>query len=83
MLGYDFMFLQMEQFIQDNIINTVTRGFALRDSLLHGVRVDDLAKGATVSLPLSRGVSIKVMKAALGKACLVHIKCPVRFLFME
>ena len=40
MLGYGFMILQMEQFIQDNIINAVTRGFAVRDGLLHCVGVD-------------------------------------------
>jgi|GEM_PF-4553825 len=44
MLGYDFMILQMEQFIQDNIINAVTRGFAVRDGLLHCVGVDNLSE---------------------------------------
>lgn len=46
MLGYDFMLLQMAPFIQDNVINKITHGFVVRDSLLHGVGVDDLAKAA-------------------------------------
>lgn len=46
MLGYDFMLLQMAPFIQDNVINKITQGFIVRDSLLHGVGVDDLAKAA-------------------------------------
>lgn len=46
MLGYDFMLLQMAPFIQDNVINKITQGFVVRDSLLHGVGMDDLAKAA-------------------------------------
>lgn len=60
MLGYDFMLLQMAPFIQDNLINKITQGFVVRDSLLHGVGV---AKRLTVSLPLSSSVLEKVMKA--------------------
>ena len=76
MPGDDFMLFQRAQFIHDNVINTVTRGFAVRDGLLNGVGVDDLAKAADGFAALETRYADKGDEAHIGQDVFGAYKIP-------